>query len=48
MIERIGNIFYGDFHSGFGGNVIGVHGECVALTTVITRHCGLLILIEYD
>lgn len=48
MIERIGNLFYGEFKSGFGGNVIGIHGECLALTTLLTRSGGLQILIEYD
>lgn len=48
MIECIGNLFYGEFKSGFGGNVIGIHGECLALTTLLTRYGGLQIMIEYD
>ena len=47
-ITRIGNLFYGEFRSGFGGNVIGVGSISVAITTLVTRYGGLQILIEYD
>lgn len=48
MIQKIGNLFYKEFRSGFGGNVIGTKGECIALTTMLTHWGGLQILIEWE
>lgn len=34
QIERIGNVMYGVYKSGFGGNVVGVKGICFTLSTM--------------
>lgn len=34
QIERIGNVMYGKYKSGFGGNIVGANGVSFALSTM--------------
>ena len=46
MIEKIGNIYYGKWKSGFDGNICGTKGIYPILTLVCNHSGG--VLIEYD
>lgn len=46
MIEKIGNIFYGKWKSGFDGNICGIKGIYPTLTLVHNHSGG--VFIEYD
>lgn len=47
-IVQLGNIIYGEYRSGFAGNVIGVGGVCFSLTTNTGGYREPLVVIEYE
>ena len=38
-IIAIGNIYYGDYHAGFGGNIVGIDGIAPTLLGVGAIKC---------
>lgn len=47
-IVRKGNVMYGSYRSGFGGNVIGANGVSFALSTMSGGMREPMILIVYE
>ena len=45
-IIEIGNIYYGDYHAGFGGNIVGIDGIAPTLNFMGGGNRMPLILIE--
>ena len=45
-IIAIGNIYYGDYHAGFGGNIVGIDGIAPTLNCAGGGNRMPLILIE--
>ena len=44
----IGNVFYGEFHHGFAGNVIGTDGVCFTITSMAGGYREPLIPTAYE
>lgn len=47
-IIEIGNIYYGDYHAGFGGNIVGIDGIAPTLNCMGGGNRMPLILIENE